>query len=197
MIKHVGKHNQKKVVLLYREVPGEDHMCLVTYSETLPRLVHDELMKVLETPAGQQSSNLSDALFRHIMSDGRNCLEVLHRSGYIKKIATNQVTITPNAKSTIKLDELNRLLNEMAKGKDAVKKLSEIDADKNVSASSLTSIDTLSDTDLAQQRIKQAENMKADAARLLQEADVLIAEAKKLDPTLNDSKKKTAKTKKD
>lgn len=208
MIKHVGKHNQKKVVLLYREVPGEDHMCLVTYSETLPRLVHDEVMKILETPGGQQAPNLSEALFRHIMSDGRNCLEVLHRSGYIKKVPTNQVIITPNAKSSIKLDELNKLLNEMDKGKDAVKRLTEIDAEqtkqRKASANKTKSSDVaetvpdvLSDADLARQRLAQAETMRADAARLIQEAEVLTAEAKQLDPTLNDTKKKTTKAKKD
>ena len=35
MIKHVGRHNNKRVVIAYRQVPDEDHMCLVIYSETL------------------------------------------------------------------------------------------------------------------------------------------------------------------
>ena len=38
MAKHVGKHNDRKVVILFREVPDEGHMCLVIYSDLLPRM---------------------------------------------------------------------------------------------------------------------------------------------------------------
>ena len=47
MIKHVGRHNNQKIVILFRKVPGEDHMALVTYSDLLPRMYHDEVMKQL------------------------------------------------------------------------------------------------------------------------------------------------------
>jgi regulator of replication initiation timing len=194
MIKHVGKHAGKKIVILFREVPNEDHMCLVAYSETLPRLLHDEVMKVLESPSGQQSQNLADALFRNVMQDGANCLESLHKSGYIKKIACNQVLVTPNSTSSVKLDELNRILNEMAKGKDAKQRLAELDKQSPTTAVTESS-GILSDHDLAQQRIAQAENMKADAARLLKEAEALLAEAATLDPSLNEPAAKKTKTK--
>ena len=74
MLKHVGKHNEKKIVLVYRQIPNDDHMCLVLYSDMLPSLVHDEVMKVLESTVGQNSKELADAMFRHTMADGRNCL---------------------------------------------------------------------------------------------------------------------------
>ena len=45
MIKHVGKHSDRKVAIIFREVPGEEHMCLVVYTETLPVAMHDALMK--------------------------------------------------------------------------------------------------------------------------------------------------------
>ena len=31
MIKHIGKHGDRKVAIVFREVPGETHMCLVIY----------------------------------------------------------------------------------------------------------------------------------------------------------------------
>ena len=110
MIKHIGKHNDKKVVLLYRKVPGEDHMCLLVYSDLLPRLVHDEIMKSLESAPGQQADNFAEALFRVSMADGRNALEVLHREGFMKKVPTSQVIMAPTANAKIRLDELNDLL---------------------------------------------------------------------------------------
>jgi hypothetical protein len=127
MIKHVGKHNNKKIVLLWRRVPNEDHMALLVYSDTLPRLIHDELMKALESPIGQNAKELSDVLFRTTMADGRNALEVMHKEGFIKKVPTSQVLITPTAKSSVRLDELNSILDEMEKGEEAVKRMADLD----------------------------------------------------------------------
>lgn len=55
IVKHVGKHNSKKVVILWKEVPGAEDMCLVVYTETLPRDYHDDLMTALESAAGQSA----------------------------------------------------------------------------------------------------------------------------------------------
>lgn len=128
MLKHVVKHNNRKAALLYRQVPGEDHMCLLVYSDLLPRMIHDEVMKVLESPVGQQANDLADALFRHIMPDGQNTLNVLHTNGMIQKVPCNQVIVQANAKSSVRLDELNEILNEMAQGQEAVQRLAELDA---------------------------------------------------------------------
>jgi hypothetical protein len=127
MIKHVGKHNNKKIVVLWRRVPNEGHMALVTYSETLPRMIHDDIMRALESAIGQNSKDFSDVLFRTVMGDGRNALEVLHKEGFIKKVPTSQVLITPTAKSSVRLDELNTILDEMEKGEEAIKKMADID----------------------------------------------------------------------
>jgi hypothetical protein len=127
MIKHVGKHNNKKIVLLWRKVPNEDHMALLVYSDMLPRMIHDEIMKQLESPIGQNAKDFSDVLFRTTMNDGRNCLEVIHREGFIKKVPTSQILITPTMKSSVRLDELNGILDEMDKGDEALKRLADID----------------------------------------------------------------------
>ena len=133
MIKHVGKHNNKKIVLLWRRVPNEAHMALVAYSDTLPRMIHDDLMKCLESAVGQNAKELSDVLFRTTMGDGRNLLEVMHKEGFIKKVPTSQVLITPTAKSSVRLDELNDILDEMDKGEEAMKRMQEIDSGAGMS----------------------------------------------------------------
>ena len=215
MYKHVGKHNEKKVVLLFREIPGEPHMCLVSYSDLLPRMYHDSVMTVLESPVGQQAENFSDALFRNFMPDGRNCLEALHKDGLIKKVPTNQVIVTPTPASSVRLDELNNILNEMAKGEDAVKRLAEIDASKGMSNKRKTpeaqevgvpvnsrstaapipvaTNAVLSDSDLAADRVKQATTMKVQAESLLHEVQRLLSEAAALDPTLKTNVRTTKK----
>jgi hypothetical protein len=224
MIKHVGKHNNKKIVLLWRKVPNEAHMALLCYSDTLPRLIHDELMRALESPIGQNAKDFSDVLFRTTMADGRNALEVMHREGFIKKVPTSQVLITPTAKSSVRLDELNNILDEMESGTEAMKRLADIDKNTgmqtkqrvregrevgmppNNSSVSRTNIDVeatdsaaaylkgaLSDTDLATQRLDQAESMKRQAEQLLAEAARLESEAQQLAPSNNVATTKTKK----
>lgn len=221
MYKHVGKHNDKKVVILFREVPGEDHMCLVVYSDLLPRIYHDSVMKVLESDVGQQAKEFADALHRNLMPDGANCLEALHRNGLIKKIPTNQVLVTPTTTSSVRLDELNGILKEMEKGEEAVRKLAELDASRGMSGKKREQINEvgvprgsrsqeakvpvgntpapldgfLSDADLAKDRVRQATNMKAQAESLLTEVQRLLKEASDLDPTLTPNANKSAKKK--
>lgn len=215
MLKHVAKHNDKKAVLLFREVPNEGHMCLVAYSDLLPRLVHDEIMKVLESAQGQAAENLADALFRNIMADGRNTLEVLHKEGFIKKVPCNQVIVTPGGKSTVRLDELNDILNEMKKGEDAIKKMAELDANAGISGKrrsdprevgaprnsratpAQVTESVLTDEDLAQQRLDQAERMRESAKQLLAEAERLANEAAAMSaPTIKTTRAKTTNAKK-
>ena len=111
MIKHVGKHNNKRCIILWRKVPNEDHMCLVAYPDLMARHIHDDIMRYLESESGQQADQFSDYLFRVNLSDGENALNKLHVEGMIKKVPTNQVVVTPNNKSTVRLDELNSILN--------------------------------------------------------------------------------------
>ena len=61
-LKHVGKHGDRKVAIIFREVPGEPHMCLVTYTETLNQHIHDPLIRCIESDIGQHAESLSDAL---------------------------------------------------------------------------------------------------------------------------------------
>ena len=189
MIKHVGRHGDKKIVILYRTVPGEDHMGLVAYSDLLPRTYHDAVMKTLETPAGQQAKEFADALFRNLLPDGRNMLHTLHREGLIKKVPTNQVIVTPDVKSNVRLDELNDILKKMEEGEDAVRKMAAMDAQaglrdpiknrKMVTPAEQT-VATLDDSNLAQNLMAQATRMKAEAQSLLTEAARLETEAQTL-----------------
>ena len=119
MLKHVGRHGDRKVAIIFREIPGEDHMCLVIYPDVLPTHIHDTVMRVLESPTGQQETSLANALHRSLLPDGRAILEALHKEGMLKKIPTNQVIVTPTTTSSVKLDELNRLVKEMESGQDA------------------------------------------------------------------------------
>ncbi len=127
MLKHIGRHGDRKVAILWREVPGEDHMCLVIYPETLPTHIHNSIMAALESAPGQASTNLADVLHRNYLPDGRVQLTALHQEGMIKKVPTNQIIVTPNLQSSVKLDELNKIIKEMETGEAARQRMQKID----------------------------------------------------------------------
>jgi len=199
MIKHVGKHNQKRVAIVYRTVPDEDHMALVAYADSMPSMVHDEVMKVIESAVGQNAKELADALFRTTLADGTNCLTTLHKGGWLKKVPCNQVIVTPTSKSTCRLDELNNLLKKIEEGGDAAAALADLDANRGIkgvlqegrelgqptsdptrTTAGSVSGDVLTDDVLSQQRLDQATKMEAEAKSLLAEAKRLKQEATQL-----------------
>ena len=128
MIKHIGKQGDRKVAIVFREVPGEEHMALVIYPDVLPVAMHDSIMKVIESDVGQQAENLGDALFRSLLPDGRPMLQTLHVEGMIKKVQAKTVVVTPNATSHVNLAEMNEIIRKTKLGEDAVKQLADLDA---------------------------------------------------------------------
>lgn len=196
-VKHVAIHNQRKAIVLFREVPGEDHMCLISYSDDLPRLLHDELMKCVESSAAQDTVDLADVAHRHVMADGRLLLDCLHNEHRIKKVPNNQVLLTPNSRTRQRLDEVNVILRDIAAGDAAAEKRRKLDEGAGMSgkpfnrgrevgeppmpaepAMAAPADGALSDADIAKGLNEQAKSMEAQAKSLMEEAKRLKAEAK-------------------
>jgi hypothetical protein len=202
-LRHVGKHGDRKVAVIFREVPGEPHMCLVTYTELLNQHIHNPMIKCIESDIGQNSENLADALNRTYTTDGNPILQVLHREGQLKKVNTELVIMTPAPNTKIKLNELNKILNEMKQGEAAVKRLAEIDSSRglqdpadvarrmrgnqNTPAVQAGSNDALGDNAIATNLRTQAEKMAAEARGLLAESERMLKEASNLDGSLQSS----------
>jgi hypothetical protein len=210
-LRHIGKHGDRKVAVIFREVPGEPHMCLVTYPEVLNQHIHDPLMKCIESDIGQNSEDLALALNRTYTKDGQIILQKLHAEGMLKKIRTELVVMTPQPGVQIKLDELNKILDEMKQGEEAVKKLAEMDASMGLQdpvdvarrlrgnqnkAPVQATGDVLGDQALATNLRSQAAKMSNEAKGLLAEAARLEKEAASLDPVkVETTKAKKTKTK--
>lgn len=178
-------------------------MCLVIYPDTMPVHFHDAIMSVIESPVGQQENSLSDALHRNLLPDGRVILEALHREGMLKKVATEHIIMTPAPNSSVRLDEINKLVREMESGEEAAKRMREIDdsaglvapekkrtaeaefkAGRQTAAKSLQA-DTnaaLDDRVLAANMLAQAQRMEAEARGMIAEAARMKKEAEGLHP---------------
>jgi hypothetical protein len=197
-LKHIGKHGDRKVAIVFKTVPNEEHMCLVIYPETLQSAWHDTIMKVLESPAGQEAAELADILHRNLLPDGRNILETLHMERMLKRVRTDQIVVTPTPQSSVRLDELNRMLQEMKDPAMAQKRAAEhanrgmVDAPTKRAAESAFksgqmppvqgSPDALSDQDIAGNMLSQAKRMENEARGLINEAARMKKEAERLFP---------------
>jgi len=215
-LKHVGKHGDRKVAIIFREIPGEPHMCLVTYTETLNQHIHDPLIRCIESDIGQHSESLSDALNRTLGLDGRPILQVLHREGLLKKVNTENIIVTPNPQTKIKLNELNKILTEMKQGEDAVKRMADIDQSRGMQTPAevarrqrenktrdarvpetlpliASSNDALGDNAIANSLRQQAAKMAAEAKGLMAESANLLKQAAEMDPPVMEKKPRATK----
>jgi hypothetical protein len=213
MLKHIGRHGDRKVAIVFREIPGNEHMCLLVYPDVLPTHIHDTIMKVIESPVGQAENSLANALHRNLLPDGRPILEALHREGMLKKVASEHVIVTPTPTSSVKLDELNRLIRELETGGEAAKRMAELDANSGIVAPEkkrqaeanfkrqrleqeqlqrqrgeplqATGNNALDDKALAANMLSQAKLMETEAKGLVAEAARLKKEAERMFPSVN------------
>lgn len=195
-LKHIGrlKRTQRKVAVAYRTVPGEAENCIVVTTENLMAEEHDTLMQLIESNAGQTANELADAMARTVLPDGRNMLAGFHTTGKMIKIATNEVEMTPDMKTTISLDELNKAIAQqkgvsiddlaVRPSSKAAPETASVEADPVSTATEAlvaNESEILSDDQIAAK-------YRSDADRLYKEAKRLREEAEKLSPTKKKSK---------
>ena len=111
---------------------------------------------------------------------------VKKQEGFIKKVQTNQVIMKPNAKSTVRLDELNEVVNKLKEGGEAAQKMREIDAGagmvsppvggrdvgepSNVPPATASTGTALDDNSIAEGLLNQAKGFEDEAVKLREQA---------------------------
>jgi hypothetical protein len=106
------KNNGAKIAVVYRTLPGEAFHALVVGTASLQESYHDSLMSLIQSESGQAANELADILAVRKFPDGSNMLEFLHVKGYLKRVPTDGVLMTPTTNDHISLDQLNQLLAE-------------------------------------------------------------------------------------
>jgi hypothetical protein len=176
-IKHVGTNGQhKKVVVVFREVPGDPDSALVIPTGLLPQLYHDDLITAIESPNCQASMEPSDYLFRQIFNDGTNMLNTIHQRGWMIKVATKSIMMTPQPGVEINLVELNKQLKSISNDQ-AASGTRASDIATNKTASQYTppagSPGVIDDVQLASKLRAQANTFEVEVRRLREEAEKL------------------------
>lgn len=203
MFKHVGKmkHNDAKICVVYRTLPGDAFSALVLGTSTLTDQYHQALMQVIESQDGQQANELGDALSTRFFPDGTNMLEQLHITGKLVKVATDKVWMTPTTTDLISLDELNVMIAEQKgvslddlsikadmphvkkQGENEIKsdeiKLEEVDLNHDTLTEVKSTIESKTQPVSASDYRSQADKLYKEAARLRRIADDLDPPKKK------------------
>jgi len=182
-IKHVGrlKGTNKKVVVAYRTIPGDSKSAVVIETAKLDPLDHDALIKVVESNEGQTSFELFEVLQRNMTPDSQVMLTKFHTGGFMKKVPTDTVEMTPNTTDSVQLDELNKIIAEQrgVSIEDLAVTPSNTAAPVKVAQSQMSSASK--EQPLTDEKL--AANLRSDADRLYKEAARLRAEAEELAPT--------------
>lgn len=188
-IKHVGRviKTKKKCAVVYRVVPGEPNNCVIVLTESLMAEEHDALINLIDSATAQQSEELGEAMARAQLPDGRNMLAGFHTTGKMQKVSTDQIEMTPDTRSTIVLEELNKLIADQKgvtvadlalKGPDGQTvpvEEGEQPASTEEAASVYTSTDeVLTDEKLAAQYRSQADALFKEAKKLREQAEELV-----------------------
>lgn len=189
-LKHVGRMigNQRKVIIAYRVLPGDPDHCLVVQTENLDAEMHDSIIKLVESNAGQTAYEFAEAMTRSRMADGRIMLAALHTTGKLTRMPTTGIEMVPNQQTSILLSELNKSIAE-SKGV-TVNDLALNDGDGNTKPQQeLTQTPVVEETSQALDDEAIAKNLRSQADAMFKEAQRLRKEADELSP----SKKKTSK----
>ena len=191
-IKHVGQiaNTGMKCIVVFREIYDEKgnvqeaNNCLVVETERLPDMEHDDMVRVVESPAGQEAGQFYEIAHRSMFADGINMLVKLNHHGYLKKYPTDQILMTPNSSTSIKLSDINEIVRKQNTGmspQDIQNSMID-DTDKPARTSSSLSqsqtidqaVDTgeqvIDDSALAQTMLDQAKTYEQEVTRLREEA---------------------------
>lgn len=186
-------NNQRKVIVAYKVVPGEPDNAIVVTTENLDAGDHDALIKLVESPAGQEAEDLATAMARTRLPDGRNMLAAFNAQGKMVKAPTNTVEMTPNSNTSVMLNEINEAIASQRgvtvadlavqpenENVQRAKPVEAIDEPAQAYAQSTPTTDgVLTDEDLAAQYRSQADSMFKEAKRLREQAEELVPTKKK------------------
>jgi hypothetical protein len=190
-LKHIGrlKNNKRKLVVAYRTIPNDPYNALVVFTDSLPSDEHDTLIKLVESAVGQSAYELSEAMDRTFLPDGRRMLIGFHQTGRLFKIPTKEVEMTPNITTAIGLDELNTIIAQqegvgledlaVKPSERAQKQAADAAAAKVEPSPTTVAEENLTTEELARKLRGQADAMYKEAKRLREVAENLSPVKKK------------------
>mgnify|MGYP003324672433 FL=1 len=199
-MKHIGRvaNTGLKCVVVFRQIYDEngnvtdDKHCLVVETERLPDMEHDDVVRVVESDAGQEAAEFYEIAHRSMFSDGRPMLQAMHNAGLLKKYPTTQIDLTPNSNTVVKLSEVNQIIKKQASGMSNAdiantmvddtdsppRNHTTLNPTQTINEAVPTQEQPMDDTALAQQMLDQATTYESEVKRLREEAYTMAPDLK-------------------
>ena len=194
-MKHIGriKNTGRRCVVVFREIYDErghvvdENNCLVFESESLPEAEHQDLMRIIESDGAQATGELYNILSRERLGSGMVALNWLVQSQRLRKMPTDNIELTPDSITILRLDKLNTIVKMQNSGASQAdienvlrddtdlpprqaETISKDVAEAPTVAETQTGDQVLSDADIAQSYVSQAEMFEQQAKDLLEQA---------------------------
>lgn len=187
-MKHIGKisNTGMKCVVVFREIYDErgnvvdNKNCLVIETERLPDMEHDDVVRVVQSPEAQDAMEFYQIAHRSMFSDGSNMLKKLVESGLLKKHPTDNISMTPNNHTSVKLSDINEIIRKQSSGMNERDITNSMVNDTDSPPRTQTSFDPTQTIDQAVNTSEQVLDETAIAKSLLSQADTFLAEAERL-----------------
>ena len=200
MMRHTGILNNtgKNVVVAFMQLPNDPDHALVIDTDALPDSFNESLRKIVESVDGQNAEHLADVLSRRMSPDGSNVtlLQKFHQSGRLQKVSVDLVTMTPRRGVNWPLRQILEAMRQDEANIPA--DLSDLDPETRAQVISEMGKFNVHAINMEG---TTASGQKAEAASLLQMAELLEADANakrqqayRMDPSLN--KKRVVETQK-
>jgi hypothetical protein len=110
LTKHVGKLKdlETKVLVVFMQLPEDKTHSLVCATHTLPDLIQDEILRLVDTDECQKEKDLATFLNRKTLTNagGGSILSWLHKNGKLIKVPCTAVIMIPHPGHPIALTEL-------------------------------------------------------------------------------------------
>ena len=199
-LKHIGQvaNTGMKCIVVFREIYDENgnvtdgKNCLIVETERLPDMLHDDMVRVVESPTAQESDEFYTVAHRSMFSDGVNMLVKLHNTGLLKKYPTDQINLTPNAHTSVALNEVNEIIRKQATGMSpndiqnsmvndtdkAPRESTSLSPSQTIDQAVETGEQPMDDTAIAKTMIAQADTYELEVKRLREEAYAMAPDLK-------------------
>jgi hypothetical protein len=179
--KHVGriKNTDRRCVVVYMQIPGNEQNALIVDTDALPDRFHDALMDIVDSTEGQQTPHLHTLLSRRILPDlGLDVMNALHTYGLLRAVGIDEIVMYPAPNAPCPL----RTIVDFMNGEEAPKE-AEVQLENRI-LENQKSETVQAQVDIAQNIIRQAEDLEAEASRKREQAYRMVPE---LRPQVTDS----------
>lgn len=117
--RHVGriKNTDRRCAVVFPQIPEATEYALVVDTDALPDFMHEALVRIIDTPAAQESLVLADVLSRRPSPDsGYDMLNSLHLRALLQKQKITNIMMYPQPNSPVDLSVVVDIINKNKEG---------------------------------------------------------------------------------